>query len=38
VPAERLTKLGSLAFAEEGYAAAAAVEEKRSGGLFRRRR
>ena len=38
VPAERLSKLGSLAFAEEGYAGPAAEEEKRSGGLFRRRR
>jgi hypothetical protein len=38
VPAERLSKLGSLAFAEEGYAGPAAEDEKRSGGLFRRRR
>jgi pilus assembly protein CpaE len=38
VPAERLSKLESLAFAEEGYANPAAMEEKRSGGLFRRRR
>jgi Flp pilus assembly CpaE family ATPase len=38
VPAERLSKLESLAFAEEGYASPALVEEKRSGGLFRRRR
>jgi pilus assembly protein CpaE len=38
VPAERLIKLGSMAFAEEASALQAADEEKRSGGLFRRRR
>jgi pilus assembly protein CpaE len=38
VPAERLTRLGSMAFAEEASTLQAAAEEKRSGGLFRRRR
>ena len=38
VPAERLARLGSMAFAEEASTLQAAAEEKRSGGLFRRRR
>jgi Flp pilus assembly CpaE family ATPase len=38
-PAERLTRLTSTAFGEDGVGAApGAPEEKRSGGLFRRRR
>ncbi len=38
VPAERLVRIMSQAFAEEGFAVPAVVEEKKSGGLFRRRR
>jgi len=36
IPAERLTRLSTIAFGEEGYTAAAAAAEKKSGGLFRR--
>jgi pilus assembly protein CpaE len=37
-PAERLTKLSGTAFGASGYQMPAQVEEKKSGGLFRRRR
>jgi pilus assembly protein CpaE len=37
-PAERLTRLGAMAFGEDGYQVPASAEEKKSGGLFRRRR
>jgi pilus assembly protein CpaE len=36
--AERLTRLSTVAFGEEGYTQAAAAAEKKSGGLFRRRK
>jgi pilus assembly protein CpaE len=38
VPAERLVRLSTIAFGEEGFAAPGAAEEKKSGGLFRRRK
>jgi pilus assembly protein CpaE len=38
VPAERLTKLSSVAFGAAGYQLPTETQEKRSGGLFRRRR
>lgn len=38
VPAERFIKLAAAAFGEEGPAAAAAADERKSGGLFRLRR
>ena len=40
LPAERLTRLGTVAFGEEGYAGvvAASPDKKKSGGLFRRGR
>jgi pilus assembly protein CpaE len=37
-PAERLAKLSSTAFGEEGYHVPEGTPEKKSGGLFRRRR
>ena len=38
-PAERLTRLSTVAFGEDGYTqAAAAAADKKSGGLFRRRK
>ena len=37
-PAERLIRLSTIAFGEEGSAAPVVVEEKKSGGLFRRRK
>ena len=37
-PAERLIKLSSTAFADEGYHIPVTAEEKKSGGLFRRRK
>lgn len=36
--AERLVRLSTIAFGEEGYATPAAAEEKKSGGFFRRHR
>ncbi len=38
VPAERLTRLSSIAFGEEGSTLEAVTTEKKSGGLFRRRK
>jgi pilus assembly protein CpaE len=37
-PAERLVRLSTIAFGEEGFTAPIAAEEKKSGGLFRRRK
>ena len=37
-PAERLTKLSEIAFGTGGYQMPAETQEKKSGGLFRRRR
>ena len=36
--AERLVRLSTIAFGEEGYATPVAAEEKKSGGFFRRRK
>ena len=38
VAAERLIRLSAIAFGEEGHATSKATEEKKSGGLFRRRK
>jgi Flp pilus assembly protein, ATPase CpaE len=38
VPAERLVRLSTIAFGEEGYTRPGAAEAKKSGRLFRRRR
>jgi pilus assembly protein CpaE len=37
-PAERLVKLSATAFADEGYQIAPAADDRKQGGLFRRRR
>ena len=37
-PAERLTKLSGIAFGAGGYQMPTEIQEKKSGGLFRRRR
>jgi hypothetical protein len=37
-PAERLTKLSGIAFGAAGYQLPVEPQEKKSGGLFRRRR
>ena len=38
VPAERMTRLSAIAFGEEGHTPVAAASEKKSGGLFRRKK
>jgi MinD-like ATPase involved in chromosome partitioning or flagellar assembly len=37
-PAERLMRLGAIAFGEDGFAVPTSANDKKSGGLFRRRR